>query len=261
MGVIVNELRQLLDRHLTDHGIVLWFDPEQHYEGTLEGLRVEGGVCLVRFGWYGGFARMQERGYQMEALYDIWDDFMYQMPDEDPPAGNPTKVFPNIVFGKGRAAARMHPAVYARQAMQQWLRTGSLLRPPARFDRPYDSRGGAFVSLRRRDDVYDRPVREGFWHFPDEAYTGTGHDVALAALQTAAALPAAQAGLAVLAECAVAVTFCSALEECTVAGLDNDRYGIVVCSRERGEIMGGALPRMPGIGTGYPEPGIHNCAE
>jgi AMMECR1 domain-containing protein/orotate phosphoribosyltransferase len=213
------------------------------------GLRVEGGVCLVRFGWYGGFARMQERGYQMEALYDIWEDFMVQMPDEDPPVRNPTKVFPEIVFGKDRAAARVHPAVYARQAMQHWLRTGALLRPPVRFDRPYDSRGGAFVSLRRRDDVYDRPVREGFWHFPGEAYTGTGHDVALAALQAAAALPAGKAGLAALAECAVAVTFCSALEECTVAGLDNDRYGIVVCSRERGETMGGALPRMPGIGT------------
>jgi len=25
------------------------------------GLRVEGGICLVRFGWYGGYARMQER--------------------------------------------------------------------------------------------------------------------------------------------------------------------------------------------------------
>ena len=39
------------------------------------GLRVEGGVCLVRFGWYGGYAQLQERGYHMEAVYDIWDDF------------------------------------------------------------------------------------------------------------------------------------------------------------------------------------------
>src|SRR5262249_52195081 len=35
-------------------------------EGTARleeaGLRVEGGVCLVRFGWYGGYASMQERG-------------------------------------------------------------------------------------------------------------------------------------------------------------------------------------------------------
>jgi len=213
------------------------------------GLRVEGGVCLVRFGWYGGFSRMQERGYHMEALYDIWEDFMYHMPDEDPPVRNPTKVFPPVVFAKARAAAGVHPAVYARQAMQHWLSTGALLRPPAGFDRDYDTRGGAWVSLRRRDDVYDRPAREGFWHLPGEPHEGAGHDVALAALCTAAALPAGKAGLAALAECAVAVTLFSMLEECTVAGLDNDRYGIVVRSRERGEIMGGALPRMPGIGT------------
>ncbi len=31
------------------------------------GLRVEGGLALVRFGWDGGFARMRERGYHMEA--------------------------------------------------------------------------------------------------------------------------------------------------------------------------------------------------
>jgi orotate phosphoribosyltransferase len=213
------------------------------------GLRVEGGVCLVRFGWQGGFARLQERGYHMEALYDIWQDFIDHMPDEEAPVRNPTKLFPAIAFGKARAATGVHPAVYARQAMQQWLHTGTLLRPPVRFDRRHDSRGGAWVSLRRRDDVYDRPAREGFWHFPGEDYTSVGHDVALAALCTAAALPPGKAGSATLAACNVAVTLFSALEPCTVAGLDNDRHGIVVCSRERREVMGGALPRMPGIGT------------
>src|SRR4029078_12462590 len=34
------------------------------------GLRVEGGICMVRFGWRNGYALMQERGYQMEAVYD-----------------------------------------------------------------------------------------------------------------------------------------------------------------------------------------------
>lgn len=40
MGVIVDELRRLLDRHLTDYGVVLWFDPEQHYERALEDLAI-----------------------------------------------------------------------------------------------------------------------------------------------------------------------------------------------------------------------------
>src|SRR6185436_5181865 len=219
--------------------------------GALEaaGLRVEGGVCLVRFGWVGGFAGLQERGYHMEALYDIWEDFIAHMPEEDPPARNPTKQFPEVAFGKSRAAAGVHPAVYARQTIEHWLRTDTLLRPPTHFDREYDSRGGAWVSLRRRDDLYDRLAREGFWHLPGEERKNVGHDIALAAQRAAAALPAGLAGSDALADCNVAVTLFSALEPCTVAGLDNDRYGIVVGSRERLDMMGGALPRMPGIGT------------
>src|ERR1044071_4488441 len=37
----------------------------EHLEAA--GLRVEGGVALVRFGWYGGFALMQEGGYHLGA--------------------------------------------------------------------------------------------------------------------------------------------------------------------------------------------------
>ena len=47
------------------------------------GLRVEGGICLVRFGWQNGYALMQQSGYHMEAVYDIWDDFIAYMDDED----------------------------------------------------------------------------------------------------------------------------------------------------------------------------------
>ena len=43
------------------------------------------------------------------------------------------------------------------------------------------------------------------------------------------------------------MTFCSELEACEVGQLDNERYGLVVRSRERPFLMGGALPRMPGI--------------
>ena len=71
----------------------------------------------------------------------------------------------------------------------------------------------------------------------------------LAAVATAVDLAAAsrQDPLADLDESAVAVTFFSALEACTVGDLDNDRYGIVVRSLERPGRMGGGLPRMPGI--------------
>src|SRR4030095_4604101 len=37
------------------------------------GLRVEGGICLVRFGWQNGYALMQQNGYQMGARFCTWD--------------------------------------------------------------------------------------------------------------------------------------------------------------------------------------------
>ena len=67
------------------------------------GIRVEGGVFLVRFGWYGGYARMQERGYHVEAVSDIWSDFIYHMDDEPRPISNPSKVFPKFQWSSARA--------------------------------------------------------------------------------------------------------------------------------------------------------------
>src|ERR1051325_6607657 len=80
------------------------------------GLRVEGGVCLVRFGWHGGYAAMQERGYHFEAVYDIWGDFIAHMEDEDKPPSNPPKCFPEICRADERAPEGLHPAALARLA-------------------------------------------------------------------------------------------------------------------------------------------------
>lgn len=211
------------------------------------GLRVEGGVCLVRFGWDGGFALMQERGYHFEAVYDIWDDFIYHMEDEYKPPLNPTKCFPEFEWSGERAPEGLHPAALARLAVSEFLKTGRLPRPPRRLDKEYDSRGGAWVSLRSREDVHLRHAREGFWHFPGEARGGAPEDLLLASLLTAEQLPAGDDGLELLRQSAVAVTFFRGLERCTVGQLDNERYGIVVRSLERPWQMGGALPRMPGI--------------
>lgn len=211
------------------------------------GLRVEGGVCLVRFGWDGGFALMQERGYHFEAVYDIWDDFIYHMEDEYKPPLNPTKCFPEFEWGDERTPEGLHPATVARLAISEFLKTGRLPRPPRRLDEEYDSSGGAWVSLRSREDVYLRHAREGFWHFPGESYDTAPEELMLASLLTAKQLPAGDDGLELLRRGAVAVTFFKGLERCTVGQLDNERYGIVVRSLERPWQMGGALPRMPGI--------------
>ncbi|HKY28023.1 MAG TPA: hypothetical protein VJM12_08765, partial [Pyrinomonadaceae bacterium] len=211
------------------------------------GLRVEGGICLVRFGWHGGYARMQERGYHMEAVYDIWDDFMSQMEDEELPLANPTKWFPEYSWTEHQAPEQLHPAKLARMVISEYLCSGKLLRSPAQLDHEYDSSGGAWVSIRSQTDIHRRHARDGFWHFPGEVQGSAAEDVVMASLRTAVELPKGDDGVAALDQSGVAVTFFSRLEKCTPGQLDNDRYGIVVRSLERAGRIGGALPRMPGI--------------
>ena len=211
------------------------------------GLRVEGGVALVRFGWYGGYALMQENGYHMQALYDIWDDFMTRMEEEQTPLPNPSKWFPEFQWSATSAPERLHPAHLARAVLLHYLESGELLRPPKLLDADYECAGGTWVSVRSRKDIYLRHARDGFWHFPGEDEWSAPESIVRASLRTAYDLPPGEEGRKTIESSSIAVTFFSALEECTVGQLDNDRYGIVVCSRERISRMGGALPRMPGI--------------
>lgn len=213
------------------------------------GLRVEGGVYLVRFGWPFGVADAQERGFHVETLFDLYEDLMANMEGEDKPVYNPSKVFPEFQWSPQRAPERLHPAHLARIALLEYLTTGMLLRPPERMDRDYDSAGGAWVSLRPRSNVYQRHARDGFWHFPGEPRWSAPEDVLRAVVLTAQKIPKGREGCALLDSSHIAVTFFSALEECTVGEIDNDHHGIVVGSRERSGVMGGALPRMPGIGS------------
>ena len=210
------------------------------------GVRVEGGVSLMRFGWYGGFALMQERGYHVEAVFDVWDHIIGNMADEPQPLDNPSKWFPRFRWSGARAPEGLHPADLARLAIREYVTTGELPRPPERLNAGYDSSGGVWISLRSKKDARVRYARDGFWHFPDEPRWTLGEDVVRAALRTAEALPAPDRA-AILEASHLAVTFFSPLEPCAVGDIDNDRYGIVVRSLERKASMGGALPRMPGI--------------
>jgi orotate phosphoribosyltransferase/AMMECR1 domain-containing protein len=214
------------------------------------GFQVEGGVFLVRFCYERGTAKMLDRGYRMAAVFDIYDDFIQHMDSEAPYILNPTKNF-GALSSSRRAAEGLHPSRLARDVMVEYVRSGQVLGFPEKMDRGYDSAGGCWVSLRRRSNIYDRPARSGFWHFPDESIGAAGDDVVLASVRTAQQLiRTKQYDIPQLIdECAIAVTFFSALEECTVGQLDNERYGIVVRSLERAPQMGGALPRMPGIST------------
>jgi orotate phosphoribosyltransferase len=212
------------------------------------GLRVEGCVALVRFGWEGGCSDLRERGYHVEAVYDIFEDLMPRIEGEEGPEYNPTKRFEELRWNGRSAAEGLHPAHLARAVMEEYFASGEVLRPPRTLDRGgYDSRGGAWVSMRSRDDVFDRHARDGFWHLPGETSWGAAEDIVRAAFRTACALAGKADRIDLLQSSYVGVTLFPALERTTPGGLDNDRYGIVVMSRDRPEVMGGALPRMPGI--------------
>lgn len=212
------------------------------------GLRVEGGVCLVHFGWEFGIADALERGFHMEALFDLYEDLMSNLEGEVKPVANPSQAFPQFNWSGAQAPEGLHPAHLARLALLEYLTTGTLLRPPIRMDSTYDSSGGAWVSLRSRSNIHVRHARDGFWCFPGEQQWTAPEHVLRAALLTAKHLPQGSEGRTLVDSSHIAVTLFSALEECTVGQLDNDRYGIVVGSRERSGVMGGALPRMPGMG-------------
>jgi AMMECR1 domain-containing protein len=169
------------------------------------------------------------------------------MDNEEKPLANPSKWFPAFEWSTEQAPEHLHPAQLARLIVSEYLSSGKLLRPPKHLDKDYDSEGGAWVSIRSRENLHSRHARGGFWHFPGETSRSAADDVVMASLSTAGTLTRGEEGLSKVNESAIAVTFFSALELCTPGQLDNDRYGIVVRSLERRQIMGGALPRMPGI--------------
>jgi len=215
------------------------------FEGTLRleqaGLRVLGGVCLVRFGWLGGFSKLRALGYQLDYVFDIWEDFIYTTPP-----GNPGKLLPDLTWSDQPAPEGLHPAALARLAARAFIAGQPLPLPPQTLDRPYDSGGGTFVSFSYPSDLDNWLSRDGFWHFPGEAGS-LAQDTILATVKAVMAMPTDNRTVADLDKLSIAVTYCSRLTPVTVSELDNSRFGIVVRSRERRGWIGGALPNLPGI--------------
>ena len=206
-------------------------------------LYVEGAVVLVRFGWYGGYARMIGRGHRMAHVLDAREDLLPLVEPERPRQPyNPSLIVPAFEWAE-RVSSAKHPAHYAREVMTCFVRGEPVPRAPARFDRDYDHAGGTWVSVRSKANIHDRHARDGLWNFPGETVRPLGEDIARAAVRTVRDVKDPK----LVDGSAIAVTFFGALERCTVGQLDNDRYGIVVRSTERIEALGGALPRMPGM--------------
>jgi orotate phosphoribosyltransferase len=199
-----------------------------------EGFDVEGAVCLVRFPWRGGVEWARANGYRVETLLDIWRDVGMPVADH---ACDYRCVHP--AWSDRVVEAGTHPAVVARTIAAELLDSGRSPRPPTRFDRSYDARGGVFVSFRDRETEY-RVARSGFWHF-DSAAANAERDLVLATVKTvtAARRKLLDHGLERLK---VAVSFLGPLEQVEPSDLDFDRLGVVVRSRVQPGKVGGALP-------------------
>src|SRR3954469_17696885 len=91
---------------------------------------VEGGVCLVRFGYDRGTARMLEAGYRAATVFDIYEDFIRLRDGEPDYPLNPTKQAPAPAPADRSATEGPHPAVLAREIMAEYLRSGQVLRAP-----------------------------------------------------------------------------------------------------------------------------------
>ena len=117
MGVIVDELRQLLDRHLTDHGVVLWFDPEQHYKEAFEDLATPGAKVL---GFEGSFYELRHEAEPLLRGTEVPRLLVY-LPVEYETARMPLAElisFGSVVRPGEKGLANTRLAVVARRALK-----------------------------------------------------------------------------------------------------------------------------------------------
>lgn len=199
-----------------------------------DGFEVEGAIALAMFSGRGGAEWAYRQGYRVDTVFDAWRDL--EMAPAPPPRGIARDVWNDDAT---QIEPGLPPAVVARQVAEIYLGTGLAPRPPRRFDRQYDARGGTFVSFRERWTDH-RVGRDGFWHFePDDAEPC--RDVVAATIRTIDRSNGA-ISLTALDGLKLGVTFLGPLELIEPARLDFATYGIVVRDRITGRKVGGALP-------------------
>ena len=200
-----------------------------------DGFEVEGAVALANFPYRGGLEWASALGYRVEWIFDAWADLGTPQPAYVP--GH--KRLSRAQWAEERLPEGLHPATAARRVTEHYLRTGTMLRPPQRFSREVDGRGGVFVSFRERDSDH-RLVRDGFWHFdPEDA--DPRRDLVLATVKTLIS-PSGVVTPENLPSLKIAASFFSPLEKVVPGKLDFMRYGIVVRSAGGETKIGGALP-------------------
>lgn len=214
------------------------------------GFEVEGVVCMVRFTYDSGFGLLEENGYRVRALYDVYDDLVPVLEPETLPDPDPWRPG-DIVWRADTAPEGLGPFALARLFLRAAMANEAMPRPPASLASPLPCEGGLWVSLRRMD-TGEQVARMGSWVFPDDTPPSPPLALAEACWMLAKLMPKGKDGLARLEGCGLAITVFGPLEACTPGRMDNTRFGIVARSGERAWVVGAALPDMPGIhGSGH----------
>jgi orotate phosphoribosyltransferase/AMMECR1 domain-containing protein len=200
-----------------------------------EGLEVEGALCLVEFTGYGAVPWLAAAGYRVDTVYDVWEEL-----GRHAVTPRPTPIAIAAPRAPTELPEGLAPAQLARAVATELRRSGEVPELPAALDRPYDSAGGTFVSVRRRaDDV--RLARDGFRR-DGELPPDPARDVALA---TEAALR--QPGLrdVPLDEVKLSVSLLGEPDEVELGGIEHERYGLIVRGVGVLDRVGAALPNAP----------------
>lgn len=200
-----------------------------------DGFEVEGAIALANFPFRGGLEWARALGYRIDFVFDAWKD----LSASPPPFVPGHERFGGEEWADERVPDGLDPATAARRVTEHYLRNGTMLKPPRRFAKEVDGRGGVFVSFRERYSDH-RLVRDGFWHF-DPGDADACRDLVLATVRTLIS-PRGVVTPENLPKLKIGATFFSPLEKVAPGKLDFMRYGIVVRGTGFETKMGGALP-------------------
>ncbi len=212
-----------------------------------DGFEVAGVVVLVRFTYNSGYGLLEERGYRVRALYDLYEDMAPIMEPECIPARTPWRAR-GIAWQQAAAPDGLSAFALARLYLGQAFEKGALPRPPQRLAGGVDAPGGLWISARDLDN--GAPVaRAGVWRFDDEPPATAQELLAEACWWLRAQWPQTAPPPD---RCGLGLSLMGSLTPCTPGEADNAAFGLVWRSRERPWEIGGALPDMPEItGTAH----------
>ncbi len=209
------------------------------------GFEVEGVVCVVSFSYDSGYGLLEERGFKVASLFDLYDDLAPIMQSELIPDSESYKGA-TVTWDNEVADSGLGVFALTRAALHYGNEFGAMPQPPEFLAHPLNCDGGLTISLRQKGD--GRSIARGsVWCLPDDQEISPGEMLFRACWQIIQSLPEGENLSELLGNCNLAINCFGAMETCTPGSVKNDEYGLIFQSKERPWVMGGALPGMPGI--------------